>query len=51
MRGRRTDPQVQQGIKPRTSLGKSMAVGAAIGLVLDIGLVALSLYESGGPGH
>ena len=44
------DPQVAQGEKPRTSVGKSMAVGGAIGLVVDIGLVALSL-SSGQLGH
>lgn len=45
------DPEVQQGTKPRTSYAKSMLVGAAIGLVLDIGFATLSVYESGGPGH
>ena len=44
------DPQVQQGHAPRTSVAKSMVVGGAIGLVVDIGLVALSL-SSGQFGH
>ena len=40
------DPEVEQGEKPRTSVAKSMAVGGAIGLALDIGIVALSLSSS-----
>lgn len=41
------DPRVQTGDKPRTSVAKSTLLGAAIGLVLDIGFVALSVSESG----
>lgn len=41
------DPRVQMGDKPRTSVAKSMLLGAAIGFALDIGFVALSVHESG----
>lgn len=37
------DIAVQQGDKPRTSTGKSMAAGAGIGFVLDMTLVAIAI--------
>lgn len=44
--------EVQQGLQPRTSVGKSMALGAVIGLAVDIGIIALSVNEGGGSfGH
>ena len=42
---RNADPAVEQGYAPRTSVGKSMALGAGIGLVVDIGLAALTLSQ------
>lgn len=39
---------VQQGNKPRTSVAKSMALGAAIGLVLDVALIAVAVNSDGG---
>jgi len=41
-----SDIQVQQGYKPRTSVAKSMGVGGAIGLVLELALVAVALNSS-----
>lgn len=46
--GRNSDPAVEQGYEPRTSVGKSMALGAGIGLLVDIGLAALTLGQAGG---
>jgi hypothetical protein len=34
---------VQQGDKARTSVGKSVAAGAAIGFVLDVALIAIAI--------
>ncbi len=46
------DIAVQQGYKPRTSVAKSMALGAGIGLVLDVALLAIALsQDSGSFGH
>jgi hypothetical protein len=36
---------VQQGYEPRTSVAKSMAVGGAIGLVLDVVLISLTIHD------
>lgn len=50
--GRNSDPSVAQGHRPRTPVGKSMALGAGIGLAADIGLIALTISQSGGSfGH
>ena len=35
--------EVQQGNKPRTSVGKSVAADAGIGFVLDMTLVAIAI--------
>jgi hypothetical protein len=42
--------EVQQGYKSRTSVGASMALGGVIGLVLDVGLIALVVSQDSG-GH
>ena len=42
------DIAVQQGLKPRTSVGKWMAAGAGIGLALDVALLALMISQDSG---
>jgi hypothetical protein len=49
--GRNSDPAVEQGYEPRTSVGKSMALGAGIGFVIDLGLAALTLGGQVGGGR
>ncbi|MCX5744994.1 MAG: hypothetical protein NT062_21105 [Proteobacteria bacterium] len=42
-----SDPRVERGEKPPTSVLKSMGVGACIGLVIDAAFVALAFATGG----
>jgi hypothetical protein len=43
-----SDPRVERGERSRTSVGKSMAIGAGVGLVIDAALLSLAVVSAGG---